>query len=255
MKDGLPRNPPPKTRDRMSGKYFGQCPGCRNGRHVGPDCGGSGPESTRRRRKVENAAVRRYTAVAAAEEAYAEDAENDPGDCRHGCNGDCVTNGDTRCNFTCHQGDIMRTDSSRLAETAQLANSLLGETPGGFYQRLPGACPWVNSLPETSHVEMAQECAKAQDVPALVRVLTEWRHIADVFADPETLKKILRGHNHDQWFRVSVDREANAMYVRLRDGGVHRTVEVAPWLLVDVDESADPVGVELLSLDLRETEV
>ena len=26
----------------------------------------------------------------------------DPSDCQHGCNGDCVTSGSDRCNFTCH---------------------------------------------------------------------------------------------------------------------------------------------------------
>ena len=27
---------------------------------------------------------------------------DDPSDCRHGCNGDCVTSGSEVCNFTCH---------------------------------------------------------------------------------------------------------------------------------------------------------
>ena len=27
----------------------------------------------------------------------------DPSDCRHGCNGDCITSGSERCDFTCHE--------------------------------------------------------------------------------------------------------------------------------------------------------
>jgi hypothetical protein len=38
-----------------------------------------------------------------AEEAYAEDAENDPEtDCQHGCNGMCELRGSERCTFLCH---------------------------------------------------------------------------------------------------------------------------------------------------------
>lgn len=254
MKDGLPRNPPPPTRDRMSGKYFGQCPGCRNGRHVGPDCAGSGPESTRRRRKVEKAALRRYAAMA--EEP--EDAENEP-DCRHGCNGLCELHGGDRCDFTCHPpfeemfGDRYMTDAEKplLAEDGITASFLIGESPEGFYRRLPGACSWVGHLPETAHAEMARECSQARDIPALTQLLTEWRHTAEVYADPELVRRLITAHNEGVVMSYKIDREANAMYIRLREGASHRTVELAPWLLVDVGGEEDPIGVELLTLDLR----
>lgn len=87
---------PPRWRDKMSGRYwlFGwQAPVTRNGRQVWP---------TRWRRRVEERAVRRYAGTVAREEAAAIDADNDPSDCRHGCNGECVATGSGRCNFTCH---------------------------------------------------------------------------------------------------------------------------------------------------------
>jgi hypothetical protein len=82
----------------MMGRYwsFGwQSPVTRNGRQIWP---------TRWRRRVEDQRVRRYTDTVVRDEAAAVDADNDPSDCRHGCNGDCVANGspDDRCNFTCH---------------------------------------------------------------------------------------------------------------------------------------------------------
>ncbi len=96
------RNLSPATRDRLAGRYCGQCPSCRTGRNFGPDCAGAGPDTPRRRRKAERAALRRYvTAELGTEPA---DPLVDPSDCQHGCNGDCVTSehGSERCDFTCH---------------------------------------------------------------------------------------------------------------------------------------------------------
>jgi len=95
--------PPPAPRDRMPGRYCGQCPACRTGRAFGPDCGGGGPIPPRATRKRERASLRRYLANLLGTEP--RDPLVDPTDCRHGCNGACVESGSDRCDFTCHPKD------------------------------------------------------------------------------------------------------------------------------------------------------
>jgi len=56
----VPEAPPPPARDRMAGRYCGQCPTCRQNRAYGRDCAGSGPVPPKARRKVEKRAVRRF---------------------------------------------------------------------------------------------------------------------------------------------------------------------------------------------------
>lgn len=119
---------------RMLGRYEskGCCPGTRAGwrrrrRGYSPDCSGAGTD-TRWRKRVEQRAVRREV------DAYPDDltegrerriAEygwetSEPGydwsDCRHGCNGDCVTGGSSeRCTFVCH-GGVADVDHERALE-------------------------------------------------------------------------------------------------------------------------------------------
>lgn len=82
---------PPRGHDRMPGRHwrFWWLPPGR---------------TSRWRRHVDGRILRRYAGTVVKDEAAAVDADNDPSDCRHGCNGDCVANGnpDGRCNFTCH---------------------------------------------------------------------------------------------------------------------------------------------------------
>lgn len=49
--------------------------------------------------------------------------------------------------------------------------------------------------------------------------------------------------------QVQIDLQAQAAYVGLSDNVVSRTVEVTPQVLVDLDEMAVVVGVEVLALD------
>lgn len=91
---------PPSARDRLAGRYCGQCPTCRSGRDTGPDCAGAGPETPRHRRKTDKRVLRRYVADLLATEPATP--LLDPSDCRHGCNGACVEGGSDRCDFTCH---------------------------------------------------------------------------------------------------------------------------------------------------------
>jgi hypothetical protein len=78
---------PPRRWDRMPGRYW---------RRMG--WWGRQEHASRWRRRVDDRTLRRY-----ADTVVQDDAANDPSDCRHGCNGDCVASGvSDRCNFTCH---------------------------------------------------------------------------------------------------------------------------------------------------------
>ena len=48
--------------------------------------------------------------------------------------------------------------------------------------------------------------------------------------------------------RLEYDREADALYVRLREGRVERTVELAEGAYADLDAEDRPVGLELVAL-------
>ena len=46
--------------------------------------------------------------------------------------------------------------------------------------------------------------------------------------------------------RVRYDAEADAMYLRLRDGSVADTVEIEQMVYVDVDDAGHPLGIEFV---------
>lgn len=89
---------------RMLGRYetLGCCPGTREGwrrtrRADGLDCSGAGTDPRWRKRVEQREFARSY-----APEGALPTPLDDPSDCRHGCNGDCLTSGSEVCNFTCH---------------------------------------------------------------------------------------------------------------------------------------------------------
>lgn len=49
--------------------------------------------------------------------------------------------------------------------------------------------------------------------------------------------------------KLMIDSDANAAYLRLHDGEVQRTCEVAPGVLVDLDSMNVVLGIEVLTLD------
>lgn len=51
--------------------------------------------------------------------------------------------------------------------------------------------------------------------------------------------------------KLKVDREADALYLTLRDGPASDTEEVAPGIIVDYDEKGQAVGIEMLHLSRR----
>ena len=52
---------------------------------------------------------------------------------------------------------------------------------------------------------------------------------------------------------VDIDHDADAAYIVLSSAPVARTLEASPVIQVDLDQAGAVVGIELLSLDLRET--
>jgi len=51
--------------------------------------------------------------------------------------------------------------------------------------------------------------------------------------------------------KISYDKTADAMYIRLRDGKIKGTVKVNDRLMVDVDQKGNTIGVELLDASFQ----
>ncbi len=49
--------------------------------------------------------------------------------------------------------------------------------------------------------------------------------------------------------KLMIDNDVNAAYLRLHDGVVDRTCEVAPGVMVDLDSLNVVLGIEVLTLD------
>ena len=52
-------------------------------------------------------------------------------------------------------------------------------------------------------------------------------------------------------FRVKYDRLADALYIKLRDGRIVESDEVAPSIIVDLDENNEVIGIEVLQASKR----
>ena len=46
-----------------------------------------------------------------------------------------------------------------------------------------------------------------------------------------------------------LDRDVNALYIKLRSGKVSRTIEVADTIYVDMDADDAPIGIEFTNAD------
>lgn len=51
--------------------------------------------------------------------------------------------------------------------------------------------------------------------------------------------------------KLQVDKDADALYLRLDDSNIIESVEVSPGVVLDYNESNEVVGVELLQLSKR----
>lgn len=51
--------------------------------------------------------------------------------------------------------------------------------------------------------------------------------------------------------KVTVDKEADALYMRLSDAIIHDSEEVKPGVILDYDDQNNLVGIELLRISER----
>ena len=55
--------------------------------------------------------------------------------------------------------------------------------------------------------------------------------------------------------RLSVDKEADALYLRLDDSSIVESEEVSPGIVLDYNESNEVVGLEMRDLSRRSPDV
>lgn len=55
--------------------------------------------------------------------------------------------------------------------------------------------------------------------------------------------------------KLNVDKEADALYLRLDDSPIVESEEVSPGVVLDYNESNEVVGVEMLHLSKRSSEL
>ncbi len=55
--------------------------------------------------------------------------------------------------------------------------------------------------------------------------------------------------------KLHVDKEADALYLRLDASAITKSEEVSPGVVLDYNESNEVVGVEILHLSQRSTEL
>ena len=55
--------------------------------------------------------------------------------------------------------------------------------------------------------------------------------------------------------RLQVDKEADALHLRLDDSAIVESVEVVPGVVLDFNEAEEVVGVEMLRLSMRSVDV
>ena len=55
--------------------------------------------------------------------------------------------------------------------------------------------------------------------------------------------------------KCRIDREADALYLRLDDSAIVESEEVAPGIVLDFDEHEQVVGIEILQISQRTSEL
>ena len=56
-------------------------------------------------------------------------------------------------------------------------------------------------------------------------------------------------------FRVKYDKSVDALYIRLRDGRIVESDEVAPGIIVDLNENNEIIGIEVLWVSRRKLDL
>jgi len=90
--------------------------------------------------------------------------------------------------------------------TARLLAGVLDERGGAEFIRrvLPAVLPWTRFLPPDAIDELATEfvdtieaAAAVNNMTPVAQLLAEWRHTAEVYADPELYAALTRPHEGD----------------------------------------------------------
>jgi len=102
--------------------------------------------------------------------------------------------------------DRARQEGEVVDLAARLLAGVLGEHGGADLVRqvLPTVLPWVRFLPPAAANELAAEfvataqaAAAVDNVAPVSQLLAEWRHTAEVYADPELHAVLSRAHEGD----------------------------------------------------------
>jgi hypothetical protein len=99
---------------------------------------------------------------------------------------------------------LERDESVMEFTTRLLAGLVSSENTAVVRRLLPDAVPWVTFLPEddfdafvTELVTVAQGAAALGNLAPVAVVLTQWRHSAEVFADPVLLEMVAKDPEGD----------------------------------------------------------
>ncbi|MFJ9173075.1 hypothetical protein [Streptomyces sp. NPDC102360] len=105
------------------------------------------------------------------------------------------------------RADRMHGEAEVVDFTATLLTAMLVDTEGGMAairRALPRVLPWLRFLPDGSAEEMLGELTEvataSRDLDTMVpiaQVLTEWRHTAEIYADPDLLAELTRERGGD----------------------------------------------------------
>ncbi len=67
-------------------------------------------------------------------------------------------------------------------------------------------------------------------------------------------QRLLRPGNERDTMKLSIDKEADALYLRLDESPIIESEEVAPGIVLDYNEAEQVVGIEIMNLSKRSPE-
>ncbi|WP_166027204.1 hypothetical protein [Streptomyces chilikensis] len=105
------------------------------------------------------------------------------------------------------RADRLNGEAEVVDFTATLLAEMLRDDEGGtsaIRRALPRVLPWLRFLPEGSDTEMLEELTDVavasrglDTVAPVAQVLAEWRHTAEIYADPHLLSELTRDRGGD----------------------------------------------------------
>jgi hypothetical protein len=100
--------------------------------------------------------------------------------------------------------DRAEAESQASDATGRMLAGLAARHPELITELLPSVLPWARFLPEADRAEFAQDfiataeaAGSTGNLAPLAQLLTEWRHTAEVHADPDLYRVLTRGDLDD----------------------------------------------------------